>query len=139
MSECIGLFWYIDTENCFVYEKFDLQTELHKSSPYITSPIAHTMLWEKYKRQYGGVKYNHFPRGRVNYNLPKEIFELDMDECIQKNTPAIAELCDIFHIHEPRIRIISPSQTNKNNETMRGKGITLATCAEALKFQSRRS
>ena len=122
MSEYIGLFWYIDTLKCFIYEKFELSGELHKSGLYITSPIAHPILWETYKNKYGGVKFNHYPRGRVNYHVPKHMFELDMDGCLQKDISIVESICNIFGVDKQRMLIVPPTQTNKNNTNYKHEG-----------------
>ena len=118
----IGLFWYIDGEDIFIEEKFELSKEIQKSSLFITAPVSHPMLWEKYKNQYGGVKFTHYPRGRVNYQVPKDIFEIDADYCIQKNKSLVERIHETFLLDKGKTIIIPAGETNQNSLNYSNEG-----------------
>jgi hypothetical protein len=130
MGGFIGIFWYITTEKKFIVEKFDLNDEIHKSGLFLTSSISHTTEWDKYKNYYSNVPFTHFPRGRVNYEVPKNKFQLDMDACLHDPT-LIKQLCKIFLIDDKKVTIVPQAQTNKNSPNYGKEGTY--TCHQCKK------
>ena len=111
----IGIFWFVDDKDVWICEKFDLKNEIHKSNFHITSPVSHPVVWPKYQSSYGNVKFNHYPRGRVNYQIPTNKFELDMDSCLN-NQMAIDKLCRMFLLDKRTVIIINQNNTSSSSD-----------------------
>ena len=116
----IGIFWYIDDRDVVEYARFSLGDELAKptnaSSPFISPAISHPMMWDESKVKFGPDKeYTYYPRGRVNYNVTKRIFEIDMDSCLHHNVKFLADLYGIFQLDSQQVLIVPPKETNRHS------------------------
>jgi hypothetical protein len=118
----IGIFWYIDDAGVIIYEKFPINSETLKSNLFITSPVSHPIVWEKHKKIFNGVPYTFYPRGRVNYQVPKDMFELDMDGCLHNNVKFFDELFRIYSLTKDKTIIIPPARTNVSNKNYENEG-----------------
>jgi hypothetical protein len=123
----VGLFWYIDDTKIFEYRAFELNEEICKpansTSNFITPNISHPMLWklETQKKLGTDKSYTYYPRGRANYNVKKNVFELDMDSCIH-NESLIMKLCSIFQLERRRVVTNDPSKTNRVSQNASNEG-----------------
>ena len=121
MYDDIGLFWYIDDMDMFIYEKFNLKDEINNSALFVTAPMSHPILWEQHRKNYDNVKFTHYPRGRVNYQVPKKKFELDMDPCLHSDE-IIDKICKIFLLDKRKIVIIPVNESNANSANYSREG-----------------
>jgi hypothetical protein len=115
----IGIFWYIDDRDEIEHMKFPLKDEMTKpanaNSPFITPEISHPMLWVVSRLKLGIDKdYTYYPRGRVNYNINKGVFEIDMDVCLHNKYGFLRELYRVFQLENRNATIIAPMETNKH-------------------------
>lgn len=124
---CIGIFWYIDDKDIIEHVKFDLDNEMQKpinaDSPFISPAVSHPMVWVQTKVKLGSnKKYTYYPRGRANYNVKKNVFEIDMDACLHNNSKFMAELYNIFSLDKRKVIIVPPKDTNKNSPNYSNEG-----------------
>jgi hypothetical protein len=132
----VGLFWYIDDYMGYkgrvigriIFERFDLEAEIDRAentgSGFITPLISHSMIWaSKVKEELGSDKdYTYYPRGRVNYNATKDIYELDMDSCLHGNTHFLCSLFYTFNLDEQKAKVIPANMTNTSNANYKTEG-----------------
>ncbi|MDR2572715.1 MAG: hypothetical protein LBD23_20805 [Oscillospiraceae bacterium] len=96
---------------------------MNSTTQFITPNISHPMLWVSVRSKLNKTdkSYDFYPRGRVNYNVKRDVFEIDMDACL--HTPEfINKLSHAYLLDRRKIEIIQPKQTNKNSPNYANEG-----------------
>ncbi len=102
----VGMFWMIDQEP--LIEK----TPLNEAGERVDffAPKSHSETWPTLQR-IGVVpqnsKYEHYPRGRVDYEKETSSFVLLADKCILQNAPMVQKILSRFRL---------PSQTKTESD-----------------------
>lgn len=97
----VGIFWLL-ADGMLLVDKVPLP----EAEPYgdcLTHPRSHTDQWEEFRKQRiipADVEYEEYPRGRVSFDMKRNVFMLFADRCILKQTGLVTKL--ISEMHLPR-------------------------------------
>ena len=99
----LGLFWYIPDEDRFITKKYSLDAEVQKDpkSNFVTAPAAHYLVWHTVNSKHSS---NYYPRGRINYRLKDNLWEVGIDRCIPET--AVAKLLEDFGLTRGEVVIV---------------------------------
>ena len=126
----IGIFWYIPLFERLLSVDFNLYEEMQKPinerTNFITAPTAHFLEWSLIINSFNedeyhdcewviDKEYNYFPRGRINYLLDIDTFEIDMDGCLH-NKEILDFIIESYHLTGEKTRIVAITETNKNTQ-----------------------
>jgi len=112
----IGVFWYIDDKDVFKYIKYELAEEILKTdnagSNYITPLVSHPLLWDNIKKEIvSNERFDYYPRGRVNYNIKRNLYEIDMDDCLNTDEYA-GKIRELFVLDKQNAVIVPNNSKN---------------------------
>ncbi|MDR1687233.1 MAG: hypothetical protein LBS21_01315 [Clostridiales bacterium] len=91
-----------------------------KSITGLSQTADNTAVWECFKNESKENRY--YPRRRVNYNVSKDIFEIDMDACLHKNDSFMGKLYKEFRLDNRNTILIAGENTNKNSSNYLSEG-----------------
>lgn len=91
----VGPFFYIVSKNFTGYLSHRITEEsAEKYGDFLIDPKSHADLFDE-KFSNSKVEYYKFPRGRIAFDLLKNIHVMHIDKCIANKAPEIAELYEI--------------------------------------------
>lgn len=98
-NEQVGLFFVINNE--FLYHHCHVNDgEVY--GDFINYPFSHDDIWVKHYQNKYAVDFDYYPRGRIIYNKPKNIYVIFYDRCIKHKAIEIKmqfhhHICQIEH------------------------------------------
>lgn len=109
---CEGIFWWIDEK------LIALVDEVNVNDPFDCTTLTHIDTWNHVKNMYNlpNVKYDYFPRGRVETLVLKQDdgtieyqSTIYLDKCINKKY-VLSEVEKAFRLYLPNVEIINGGQ-----------------------------
>lgn len=109
---CEGIFWWIDEK------LIALVDEVNVNDPFDCTTLTHIDTWNRVKNMYNlpNVKYDYFPRGRVETLVLKQDdgtieyqSTIYLDKCINKKY-VLSEVEKAFRLYLPNVEIINGGQ-----------------------------